>query len=167
MFDNKLCDAETPRSTGRRPAPRPVLPPSGAAPAPRPGSPVHLVPRATDQDQDRNRNFLPEEEEEDTAAGRGGGVPPPPPPPGLEMAVRMNTSEAGGFKLLEEDALDDRPCAAVKKFVSSVLERKDMKDADVANSFRNLPSYPGPSHRLAYLLPNHVSKVVFYKQKQQ
>ncbi|KAK3772518.1 hypothetical protein RRG08_043733 [Elysia crispata] len=74
------------------------------------------------------------------------------------MAVRMNTSEAGGFKLLEEDALDDRPCAAVKKFVSSVLERKDMKDADVANSFRNLPSYPGPSHRLAYLLPNHVSK---------
>ncbi|RUS84677.1 hypothetical protein EGW08_007547, partial [Elysia chlorotica] len=57
------------------------------------------------------------------------------------MAVRMNTSEAGGFKLLEEDALDDRPCAAVKKFVSSVLERKDMKDADVASSFRNLMEY--------------------------
>lgn len=57
------------------------------------------------------------------------------------MAVRMNSSEAGGFKLLEEDALDDRPCAAVKKFVSSVLERKDMKDADVASSFRNLMEY--------------------------
>ncbi|XP_059141698.1 trithorax group protein osa-like [Physella acuta] len=56
------------------------------------------------------------------------------------MAVRMN-QEPGGFKLLEEDALDDRPCAAVKKFVSSVLDRKDMKDQEVANSFRNLMEY--------------------------
>ncbi|CAL1531219.1 unnamed protein product [Lymnaea stagnalis] len=56
------------------------------------------------------------------------------------MAVRMN-QEPGGFKLLEEDALDDRPCAAVKKFVSSVLDRKDMKDQEVASSFRNLMEY--------------------------
>lgn len=56
------------------------------------------------------------------------------------MAVRMN-QEPGGFKLLEEDALDDRPCAAVKKFVSSVLDRKDMKDQEVANSFRNVSAH--------------------------
>ncbi|CAG5116419.1 unnamed protein product [Candidula unifasciata] len=57
------------------------------------------------------------------------------------MAVRMNQQETGGFKLLQEDALDDRPCPAVKKFVSSVLDRKDMKDQEVANSFRNLMEY--------------------------
>ncbi|KAI8767598.1 trithorax group protein osa [Biomphalaria glabrata] len=56
------------------------------------------------------------------------------------MAVRMN-QEPGGFKLLEEDALDDRPCQAVKTFVSQVLDRKDMKDQEVANSFRNLMEY--------------------------
>ncbi|BFZ22761.1 hypothetical protein BsWGS_25800 [Bradybaena similaris] len=57
------------------------------------------------------------------------------------MAVRMNQQETGGFKLLQEDALDDRPCPAVKKFVTSVLDRKDMKDQEVANSFRNLMEY--------------------------
>lgn len=46
--------------------------------------------------------------------------------------------ENQGFKLLEEDCLDDRPCAAVKKFVASVLDKKDLKDQDVAASFRNV-----------------------------
>ncbi|GFN78897.1 hypothetical protein PoB_000540300 [Plakobranchus ocellatus] len=86
------------------------------------------LPRAalpSDYHRDRKRNRKNTESHERRRAGP-------------EMAVRMNASEAGGFKLLEEDALDDRPCAAVKKFVSSVLDRKDMKDADVANSFRNV-----------------------------
>ena len=55
------------------------------------------------------------------------------------MAVRMSQAETGGFKLLQEDSLEERPpCAAVKKFVTSVLDRKDMKDTEVATSFRNV-----------------------------
>ncbi|GFS00061.1 hypothetical protein ElyMa_001062100 [Elysia marginata] len=128
-IDTKPCDAETtPDSTGRRQAPRPPQPPSGTVPAPRPGSPVRLVPQDWTY-----RKLTPagQQQQDFTVASAAAG---------LEMAVRMNSSEAGGFKLLEEDALDDRPCAAVKKFVSSVLERKDMKDADVASSFRNVSS---------------------------
>ena len=54
-------------------------------------------------------------------------------------SVRMSGGEQSGFKLLQEDSMEERPCAAVKKFVTSVLgERKDMKDTEVANSFRNV-----------------------------
>ncbi|KAK7483623.1 hypothetical protein BaRGS_00025176, partial [Batillaria attramentaria] len=52
------------------------------------------------------------------------------------MAVKAS-KESQGFKLLQEDNLDDRPCPAVKKFVASVLDKKDIKDQDVAASFRN------------------------------
>ena len=54
------------------------------------------------------------------------------------MAVKANNKENQGFKLLQEDSLDDRPCAAVKNFVASVLDKKDLKDQDVAASFRNV-----------------------------
>ncbi|PVD35958.1 hypothetical protein C0Q70_02927 [Pomacea canaliculata] len=61
---------------------------------------------------------------------------------GCERAMSMKANkENQGFKLLEEDCLDDRPCAAVKKFVASVLDKKDLKDQDVAASFRNLMEY--------------------------
>lgn len=56
------------------------------------------------------------------------------------MAVKSNNKENQGFKLLQEDSLDDRPCAAVKNFVASVLDKKDLKDQDVAASFRNVSS---------------------------
>ena len=49
-----------------------------------------------------------------------------------------SNKENNGFTLLQEDSLDDRPCAAVKNFVASVLDKKDLKDQDVAASFRSV-----------------------------
>ncbi|XP_067685730.1 uncharacterized protein [Haliotis asinina] len=64
------------------------------------------------------------------------------------MAVRTN-KETTSFKLLEEDNLEEKPTPHMKKVVGLVLEKKDLKDEDVTNSFRNLMEYreapPSPS----------------------
>ncbi|KAL8564682.1 hypothetical protein ACOMHN_004176 [Nucella lapillus] len=59
----------------------------------------------------------------------------------MTMASSEHLQHKEGFKLLQEDNLDDRPCAAVKDFVASVLNKKDLKDQDVASSYRNLVEY--------------------------
>ena len=66
--------------------------------------------------------------------------------------MKSNNKENQGFKLLQEDSLDDRPCAAVKNFVASVLDKKDLKDQDVAASFRNVSSVEWMAGSHGYVL---------------
>ncbi|KAK6182572.1 hypothetical protein SNE40_010226 [Patella caerulea] len=59
------------------------------------------------------------------------------------MAVKTN-KEITSFKLLEEEPSEMKPTPAMKKFVGMVLDKKDMKDREVACSFRNLTEYRDP-----------------------
>lgn len=74
--------------------------------------------------------------------------------------MKSNNKENQGFKLLQEDSLDDRPCAAVKNFVASVLDKKDLKDQDVAASFRNVSSVQWMAGGHGYVLDWEIDLVL-------
>ena len=48
--------------------------------------------------------------------------------------------EITSFRLLEEEVCEEKPTAHMKKVVGLVLDKPDLKDQDVTNSFRNVSS---------------------------